>query len=168
MGRAERIVALVAWTILASILFMGFGMVLGEAVALTVDALGLAARTGLDLLVYAVRAFAGLGMLGISRVYRMTAERENAGSLAAWLAGWALVLYTGAGVAALIDEQAAPLVLILVLSVWVLVRLSRYFAHYDVDEDDVGDEGQVQQRSDGRSGRSGGSDSGDDRRGPEA
>lgn len=166
MGRAERIVALVAWTILASFLSMGFGMVLGEAVALTVARLGLGSRPDLDLVVHLVRALAGVGMLGISRIYRMTAARENAGSLAAWLAGWALVLYAGASMVALVDEQAAPLVLIMVLSVWVLVRLSRYFAHYDVDEDEQGDEDPAHQHS--ADGRSGGSNSDDDRSGPDA
>lgn len=143
MGRAERIAALVAWTILASVLFTGFGMVLGGAVATTLDGLGIAARERLDLLVFAVRALAGLGMLGVSRVYRMTAGRENAGSLAAWLAGWTLVLYSAAGAATLVDEQAAPLVLLLVLSVWVLWRISRYFARYDAGDGspDEGDPG---------------------------
>lgn len=133
MGRAERIAALVAWTILAAFLFMGFGMVLGEAVALTAHGLGLVGRARLDLVVYVVRALAGAGMLGISRLYRMTAERENAGSLAAWLAGWALLLYTLAGAATLVDEQAAPAVLVMVLFGWVLVRITRYFARADVD-----------------------------------
>ncbi|MHB1344776.1 MAG: hypothetical protein ACYCX3_10520 [Thermoleophilia bacterium] len=139
MGRAERIAALVAWTVLAAFLFMGFGMALGEAVALTVDRLGLGARPRLDLLVYVVRALAGVGMLGISRLYRMLAEQENAGSLAAWLAGWALVLYSVAAAAALVDEQAAPLVLLTVLAVWAVVRLSRYFAHYDVEDEESAD-----------------------------
>ncbi len=134
MGKAERIAAVVAWTVLAAFLFMGFGMVLGEAVALTVDRLGLVARPRLDLLVYVVRTFAGVGMLAISRLYRMIAEQENAGSLAAWLAGWALVLHSAAAGATLVAKQAAPIVLILVLTVWVIVRLARYFASFDVEE----------------------------------
>ena len=131
MRRAEQIASAVAWTLLAAFLFALFGLFTAHAVATTLVRLGAVAEADAELVGDLARAALGLAMLGVALVYRRLAETENAGSLAAWLSGWGLLLYSLTSLASLVDEQAGPIVLLGILSVWAVYRLSKYFARYD-------------------------------------
>ncbi|MHB9148519.1 MAG: hypothetical protein ACYC33_00295 [Thermoleophilia bacterium] len=139
MKRADQIVSAIAWTILASVMFAVFGVLFAEAVAGVLTRLDLVSSGSSALAQDVVRLAGGLGLLGISLVYRLTAGNENAGSLAAWLAGWGLVLYSAAALVSFVDEHAAPVILLAVLAVWVAYRLARFFAIYDPKGLDGGD-----------------------------
>lgn len=139
MKRAEQIVSAIAWTILASVMFAVFGVLFAEAAAGALTRLGLLSSGTSALAQDVVRLVGGLGLLGISLVYRLTAGNENAGSLAAWLAGWGLVLYSAAALVSFVDERAAPVILLAVLAVWMAYRLARFFATYDPEGDDGDD-----------------------------
>ncbi len=131
MKRAEQVVSAVVWTTLACVAFVAFGVLAAEAGAGTLARLGLVSRDGFGLAQDVVRLACGLGLLGISLAYRLTAGNENAGSVAAWLAGWGLLLYSLATLASFFDERAAPLVLAAVLAAWAGHRLRRYLMNYD-------------------------------------
>jgi hypothetical protein len=131
MRRAERILWTVVWTILACAAFVSFGVLAAKAWAGTLVRFGLLSRDGFGLVEDALRLACGLGLLGISVVYRLTAGNENSGSVAAWLAGWGLVLYSLATLVSFLDEHAAPIVLAVVLAAWVAYRLRRYLMTFD-------------------------------------
>lgn len=138
LRRAERVIATIAWAIVAAFLFTGFSWVSGGWLASTAQALGLLDASRVELAEHVSRAGLGVAMLGLSRLYRKLDDRENAGSMAAWLSGWTVVLFSVASLASLVDDQAAPLALVVVLLVWSTVRMTRYFATLDDEEEDPG------------------------------
>ena len=131
MKRAEQVVTALVWTVLACAAFVAFGVVAAEAGARTLVRLGLFSQDGFGPVQDALRLTWGLVLLGISVIYRLTAGTENAGSVAAWLAGWGLVLYSLATMVSFLDERAAPVVLAAVLAGWSAYRLRRYLIDSD-------------------------------------
>jgi hypothetical protein len=130
MGRGQQILAVVAWAVLAAFLFGLFGFFFAHAVASTLVRVGVVADDDSGLVGDLARVAVGLGLLGIAFVYRRLAGAENAGSLAAWLAGWGLLLYSLSSLASAVDEQAGPVVLVVVLGVWVGYRLMKHVARW--------------------------------------
>jgi hypothetical protein len=127
MRRVEQIATVVAWAVLAALLFAAFGFFLAHAFASTLVRVGLMDEGGSGLAGDLARVAVGVVLLGVAWIYRRLAGSENAGSLAAWLAGWGLLLYSLTSLASMVDEHAAPIVLLAILSVWLIYRLSRYF-----------------------------------------
>lgn len=131
MKRAEQVVTALVWTVLACAAFVAFSAVAAEAGARTLVRLGLFSQDGFGPIQDVLRLACGLVLLGISVIYRLTAGAENAGSVAAWLAGWGLVLYSLATMVSFLDEHAAPIVLAVVLVGWSAYRLRRYLTDSD-------------------------------------
>jgi len=124
VDRVVRILTVLLWTLAAAGLFFGFGLVCGSAIVRT---LAFARVLRPDLIVpavYLVQAGLGLGMLGLSWIYRHKGG-DNAGSLAAWLSGWGLMLYALGLLVARTEPGLVPLLLGLVLLAWLARRLAR-------------------------------------------
>jgi hypothetical protein len=123
MNRASQTLAVIAWTLLAAALFSLFGLIVGSGAGRAVVSLGGLPESRRMWVTGGVWALSGVLLLGLSRVYRRHTEQDNAGSVAAWLAGWALLLY---GVSSLLASVSAVLVvgfLVAVLAVWEMRKL---------------------------------------------
>jgi hypothetical protein len=71
----------------------------------------------------------GTLFLGLSRLYRGGGQ-ENAGSVAAMLAGWSLLLYYGAQAVSRYNALAASLLLAGLLALWLArPAVARVLAH---------------------------------------
>lgn len=121
------------WILSAGALFFGFGFVLGSAVLRMAESLGLAEPGSASLVVPVTRVVAGVLMLGISRVYRRSAGQANAGSVAASLAGWGLLLYALGSLTATVSEYLPPILLLAALGAWIVWKMASIFGDNDDD-----------------------------------
>jgi hypothetical protein len=123
MNRVSQTLAVIAWTLLAAALFSLFGLIVGSGAGRAVVTLGWLPESRRMWVTGGVWALCGVLLLGLSRVYRRHTEQDNAGSVAAWLAGWALLLY---GVSSLLASVSVVLVvgfLVAVLAVWEVRKM---------------------------------------------
>jgi hypothetical protein len=118
----RRTLSLLAWTAAATGLYFLFGLVAAGSLVRLLGALGLVNEA--DRVVAADMVSAGFGplLLGLAWVYRHAAGRENAGSMAAWLSGWALLLFGGVQVLGRFSPGLVPVLLLVLLVSW-LARL---------------------------------------------
>ncbi len=136
LRKVDQVAASIAWTVVATVLFTGFLWVLAARTAHVGQAVGLWGPSSVELAEHVFRAAMGMALLGLSRLYRKLDERENSGSVAGWLSGWVLVLFSLASMLSLAGEGAAPVALLVVLTIWTIVKLARYFAVLDSEEED--------------------------------
>lgn len=107
-----------AWILLAAALFSLFGLIIGSGAGQAVVSLGWLPETGRVWVTSGVWAVSGLLLLGLSIIYRRLASQDNAGSHAAWLAGWALLLYAVSSRLAAVSRVLVVVFLILALAGW--------------------------------------------------
>ena len=127
MERLLHTVTVLAWIVLAAALFFAFGLIVGSGSGRVVVSLGWLPDTRRLWVTDGVWVVGGVLLLGLSRVYRRLADEDNAGSIGAWLAGWALLLCGASSALALVSGVAVVAFLIAVLAVWefrMLVQLT--------------------------------------------
>jgi hypothetical protein len=118
-GEGARAVGTIIWVTVVAVLFTGFGLLFCTSVVRTLILAGAVAPEHKALAVSVVQVLAGLGELGISRLYRRATRSDNLGSLAAWLAGWALLLLGSASLAGRLWPPLALGMLAAALGYWV-------------------------------------------------
>ncbi len=119
----NRLLPALFWTLVAAALFAGFGSIAAAALALTLRQVGVIEVGAVGWVTAVARTCAGVMLLVLSRIYRHAAGEDNSGSLAAWLAGWGLLLYAGAALVSRVSVSLAVAGLILVLVAWTYSRL---------------------------------------------
>jgi hypothetical protein len=107
-----------AWILLAGVLFFAFGLMAGNGAGRTVVSAGWLPESGRPWVTDGVWAAGGLFMLGLSFVYRRLAAQDNSGSMAAWLAGWALLLYGVSSLLAMVSGVLVVGFLVATIAVW--------------------------------------------------
>lgn len=125
MEQGERGHALgtVSWVVVVTVLFTGFGLLFSSSVVRTLIFAGVLSPLHRSVAVEVVQVLTGLAELGISRLYRRATHGDNMGSLAAWLAGWALLLLGLASLAGEVSRVLAFIVLAGALVAWLGWRL---------------------------------------------
>jgi hypothetical protein len=129
---SRRNLSLLAWTGLASVLYFVFGLAASGSFVRLLGGLGVVEHS--DRVLAGDIASAGFGplLLGLSWVYRHSAGRENAGSMAAWLAGWALLLLGFSQALGRFSPALVPVLFGVLLALWVARRvLSAYRSRGD-------------------------------------
>ena len=118
MNRLAQMLVVFAWILLAAALFSLFGLIIGSGAGQAVVSLGWLPETGRVWVTSGVWAVSGLLLLGLSIIYRRLASQDNAGSHAAWLAGWALLLYAVSSRLAAVSRVLVVVFLVLALAGW--------------------------------------------------
>jgi hypothetical protein len=123
VNRLSHMLTVLSWILLAGALFFLFGLMVGSEAGRAVVSLGWLPESRRLWVTDSVWAASGLLLLGLSFVYRRLASQDNAGSFAAWLAGWALLLYGVSSLLAAVNGVLVVALLVAILAVWEVRKM---------------------------------------------